>query len=104
MSGQKFGVAGSIALVIGHFSGMLDLIALPVWVGALVERFGFSPQQAGGIVTLFLVGAVVASLIVAPRFNQMNQRRWASTAFAVAAAAFWVHRERRLSFPLHCYI
>ncbi|MGV2104518.1 MFS transporter [Agrobacterium vitis] len=100
MSGQKFGVAGSIALVIGHFSGMLDLIALPVWVGALVERFGFSPQQAGGIVTLFLVGAVVASLIVAPRFNQMNQRRWASTAFAVAAAAFFCASRETALLPL----
>ena len=90
MSGQKFGIAGSIALVIGHFSGMLDLIALPVWVGALVERFGFSPQQAGGVVTLFLVGAVGASIVVAPRFNRLNQKLCASLAFASASAAFFL--------------
>lgn len=90
MSGQKFGVAGATALVIGHFSGMLDLIALPVWVGALVERFQFTPQSAGAVVTLFLVGAVLASLVLAPRFNRMNQRLAASAGFAVAAAAFFV--------------
>ncbi|OLP44991.1 MFS transporter [Rhizobium oryziradicis] len=88
MSGQKFGVAGVTALVIGHFSGMLDLIALPVWVGALVERYGFTPQQAGGLATLFLVGAVCASALVAPRFDRMNQRLAATFGFGVAAAAF----------------
>jgi predicted MFS family arabinose efflux permease len=100
MSGQKFGVAGSTALVIGHFSGMLDLIALPVWVGALVERFGFSPQQAGGVVTLFLIGAVGASVTVAPRFNRLNQKLCASLAFAVAAAAFFLASRETGLVPL----
>ncbi|MGG7518724.1 MFS transporter [Allorhizobium undicola] len=88
MSGQKFGVAGTVALVIGHFSGMLDLVALPVWVGALVERFQFSPQQAGMVVTLFLIGAVIASALAAPRFNSLNRRAFAAGGFAVAAIAF----------------
>lgn len=90
MSGQKFGVAGATALVIGHFSGMLDLIALPVWVGALVERLQFTPQNAGAVVTLFLVGAVLASMVLAPRFNRMNQRLAAGAGFSVAAGAFFV--------------
>ncbi len=30
--------AGLIALVTGHCAGMLDLVALPVWVGALVRH------------------------------------------------------------------
>ncbi|MBB4008531.1 MFS transporter [Allorhizobium taibaishanense] len=89
MSGQKFGLAGSAALIIGNFCGMLDLVTLPIWVGALVERYAFSPQQAGAIVTLFLVGAVTASITVASRFNEMNQRLWAFVGFAAASAAFW---------------
>jgi predicted MFS family arabinose efflux permease len=90
MSGQKFGAAAVAALVIGHFSGMLDLIALPVWVGALVERYGFSPQEAGALATLFLLGAVGASMFCAPRFNTFNQRLVTAAGFGVAAAAFFL--------------
>ncbi len=90
MSGQKFGAAAVAALVIGHFSGMLDLIALPVWVGALVERYGFSPQEAGALATLFLLGAVGASMFCAPRFNTFNQRLVTVAGFGVAAAAFFL--------------
>ncbi|WP_284777895.1 MFS transporter [Agrobacterium sp. lyk4-40-TYG-31] len=100
MSGQKFGVAGVIALIIGHFSGMLDLIALPVWVGALVERFGFSPQQAGALATLFLIGAVIASVIAAPRFNSMNQRVFAALGFALASASFFLASTQTGFIPL----
>lgn len=94
MSGQKFGVAGVAALVIGHCAGMLDLIALPIWVGALVERLTFTPQMAGAVVTLFLLGAVLASVILAPRFNRLNQRMTAGIGFAVSAAAFFIAAER----------
>ena len=94
MSGQRFGAVGAAALVIGHFSGMLDLIALPVWVGALVEHLHFAPQSAGAVVTLFLVGAVLASLFLAPRFNHMNQRAVAGVGFTTAAAVFFVAASR----------
>jgi predicted MFS family arabinose efflux permease len=96
MSAQKFGIAGVAALVIGHCAGMLDLIALPIWVGALVERLSFTPQMAGAVVTLFLLGAVLASIILAPRFNRLNQRMTASIGFAVSAAAFFIAAERSL--------
>lgn len=89
MAGQKYGAGGTAALVAAHCAGMLDLIALPVWVGALVERFGFSPQQAGGIVTLFLLGAVAASVFVAPRLNRINQKLAASAGYGVATLAFF---------------
>ncbi|HBF28204.1 MFS transporter [Rhizobium sp.] len=90
MSGQKFGVGGTAALVIAHCAGMIDLIALPVWVGALVERFGFTPQQAGGIVTLFLIGAFFASAFMAPKLNNLNQRLVATIGYAAAAFAFFI--------------
>ncbi|MBX3643113.1 MAG: MFS transporter [Rubrivivax sp.] len=79
---------GRIALMAGHCAGMIDLVALPVWVGALIAHYGFDPQQAGGLVTLFLAGAVLASVMLAPRFGRLNGRVVAACGFGVAAAAF----------------
>ena len=47
MSTRSIGAAGATALVVAHCAGMIDLVALPVWVGALVERCG------EGVVLLF---------------------------------------------------
>ncbi len=79
---------GRIALMVGHCAGMVDLVALPVWIGALIARYGLQPQQAGTLVTLFLLGAVGSSLLCAPRFQRLPRRAVASGGFAVAALAF----------------
>ncbi len=79
---------GRTALMIAHCAGMVDLVALPVWVGALIERYRFSPQQAGMLATLFLLGAVLSSLFFAPRFNRLNARLATVGGFAVAALVF----------------
>jgi predicted MFS family arabinose efflux permease len=79
---------GRLALTVAHVAGMIDLVALPVWVGTLITAYRFDPQQAGALVTLFLAGAVVASIIFAPRLNSMNGRAMATAGFAAAAAAF----------------
>ncbi len=79
---------GRIALMVAHCAGMVDLVALPVWVGALIERYRFSPQQAGLLATLFLLGAVLSSLFFAPRFNRMNARLAAAAGYAAAALVF----------------
>ena len=36
---------GRIALMVAHCAGMVDLVALPVWVGALIAQYGFSPRR-----------------------------------------------------------
>lgn len=77
---------GRTALIVAHCAGMIDLVALPIWVGALVARYGFDPQQAGGLATLFLAGVVLASLVLAPRFHRLQGRRIASIGFAVSSA------------------
>lgn len=89
METKSIGTATAAALVIAHCAGMIDLVALPVWVGALVARYGFEPQAAGGLATLFLLGAVAASAIFAPRYTRMNQKWVATLGFAVSAAAFY---------------
>jgi predicted MFS family arabinose efflux permease len=80
---------GRIALMIAHCAGMVDLVALSVWVGALIAHYGFDPQQAGGLPTLFLAGAVLASVVLAPRIQRLRGRWVAGVGFAISALAFW---------------
>ncbi|MDM0059149.1 MFS transporter [Variovorax fucosicus] len=77
-----------IALMAAHCAGMVDIVALPVWVGTLIARYGFDPQQAGGLATLFLAGGLTASLVLAPRFNRLRGRWIVPIAYAASAAAF----------------
>lgn len=91
---------GRIALMVAHCAGMVDLVALPVWVGTLISAYKFDPQQAGGLATIFLVGAVLSSLFFAPRFNKINPRAAATTGFALSAAAFGVASTQTGFVPL----
>ena len=79
---------GRLALMVAHCAGMVDLVALPVWVGTLVARYGLAPAQAGLLVTLFLGGAVLASLLVAPRFDRLPSPWVAAVGFGGATLVF----------------
>ena len=79
---------GRAVLLLAHFAGMIDLVALPVWMGALVQHYGYDLEHAGMIVTAFLLGAVAASLVAAPRFNRLPRRLCAMAGYGVAALAF----------------
>lgn len=74
---------GITAIMLAHCAGMVDLVALPVWVGTLVALYGFDPQAAGGLPTLFLIGASIASIVIAPRLNQLNTRLVVVIGFGV---------------------
>ncbi|WP_288408222.1 MFS transporter [uncultured Herbaspirillum sp.] len=76
------------ALMLAHCAGMIDMVALPVWIGALVAQYRFNPQQAGLLVSLFLGGAVLASAIVAPRFDPRTSRLRATLGFSLSAILF----------------
>jgi predicted MFS family arabinose efflux permease len=76
------------ALITGHMAGMIDLAALPVWVGTLIVGYSFLPAQAGGLATLFLIGVVLCNLVVSARFHKMNGRWLAPLGFWIAALAF----------------
>ncbi len=80
---------GRAALMVAHCAGMVDLVALPVWVGTLISRYGLNPQQAGLLATLFLVGAVVASVLLAPLFHRLPGRTVATLGFGLAGAGFF---------------
>ena len=79
---------GKTVLTFAHTAGMVDLVALPLWIGALMQYYRFSPAQAGLTVTTFLLGVVAASMIFAPRFNRMPRRATVTVGFTVAALAF----------------
>jgi predicted MFS family arabinose efflux permease len=85
---NRFGLKGNIALMVSHCAGMLDLVALPLWIGVLVATYQFDPQQAGGLVTLFLIGAVLASVTLAPKFKQLKRRAVASLGFLLSGICF----------------
>lgn len=88
MQTPNLGKAGVAALLVAHCAGMVDLVALPVWMGALIAHHRLDPQRAGALVTLFLAGAVVASVLCAPRFGRLPARALATGGFAVSALAF----------------
>jgi predicted MFS family arabinose efflux permease len=83
-------IRGRTVLTISHVAGMVDMVALPIWVGTLVAHYKFDPQQSGGLVTLFLMAVVLASITLAPRFDQMPRRWMASIGYAVTAIAFFI--------------
>ena len=80
--------AAVAALLTAHCAGMLDMVTLPLWVGALVAWYDFDPQRAGLLATLFLCGQVASSLYFAPRFGRIPQRWAATIGFLVAGLAF----------------
>lgn len=67
---------------------MIDLAALPVWVGTLISGYKFQPAEAGGLVTLFLVGVVVCSVALSPIFHKMDGRWLAPLGFWISAFCF----------------
>lgn len=82
-------VRGRVALGVAHCAGLVDMVALPVWVGALIQHYRFDPQQAGLLVTLFLAGAVLSSLVIAPMFHRLRSGRpLAVVGFTGAALVF----------------
>lgn len=85
-------------LMLAHVAGMIDLVALPLWVGALVQQYGLDFEHAGLTVTLFLVGAVGACLTLAPRFDRLPRRACAVGGYTLAAAGLWMVAHTR-SWP-----
>jgi predicted MFS family arabinose efflux permease len=81
---------GRAVLILAHVAGMIDLVALPLWVGSLMQHHGFSAPQAGLVVTAFLVAVALASLLLAPCLHRLPRGVNASAGFAIGAAAFLV--------------
>lgn len=81
-------LSGQMTLSICHMAGMIDLAALPLWVGALMKFYGLAAPQAGLTVTMFLATVVVSSVVFAPMFTRLRHRVLACLGFAIAGCAF----------------
>lgn len=79
---------GRSVLTLAHVAGMIDMVALPLWIGTLIQHYGYSAPQAGITVTLFLASVAAASLWLAPRFRRLPRWADASFGFALAMQAF----------------
>ena len=77
-----------VTLTICQCAGWVDLIALPIWVGTLITKFKYDPPHAGGLLSLYLIGAAIAGLVFAPRFHGLNARLMAIAGFIVAGLLF----------------
>ncbi|WP_230626243.1 MFS transporter [Cupriavidus necator] len=89
MSRSTETLRGRAALVVGHCAGMIDIVALPVWVGiVLIGQYGLEPQAAGMLATLFLGAVVVSSLFFSPRIRSIRGTVAAPVGFAIAATGF----------------
>ena len=87
---EKNNLGGAVVLCVNHLAGFVDLVILPIWVGVLVQYYKNSPQQAGAIVSLFLVGQVIASLILSTRFDRINKRYlFAAMGYVLAAVCMF---------------
>ncbi|GAB7549473.1 MFS transporter [Cupriavidus basilensis] len=80
---------GWTSLVLCHCSGLIDLVAMPVWIGiVLIGMYGLDPQSAGALVSCFLGAAVLSSAVVSPRVNRIRGAVAVPLGYGTAAAAF----------------
>jgi predicted MFS family arabinose efflux permease len=77
-------------MLLAHVAGLIDLVALPLWVGTLVADYRLDFEHAGMTVTVFLLGVVCASLWFAPRFDRLSPRLCAIVGYAVSAVGLFL--------------
>ncbi|MBB4403173.1 MULTISPECIES: MFS transporter [Rhizobium/Agrobacterium group] len=83
-------IAGRVVLLFCNGAGMLDLVILPLWVGGLIRTYSFDPQVAGGLVTLYLAGMVIANVSAGFLFHRLPARPVVTTGFLIAASCFFL--------------
>ncbi len=85
---ESFG--GRATLFIAFVAGMVDLVALPLWVGGLISSAHFSPQKAGALVSLYIFGVLFANVALGPRFMKVNSRIVACVGFSISTLCFFI--------------
>lgn len=88
---------GKVVLILAFVIGMVDMVSLPIWVGTLMQNYGYSPAQAGITVTLFLLGVVLVSTFLSPKFNKVPRRALTALGFGLASVVFYVISQHAIS-------
>lgn len=78
----------AMPLMVAHCAGLLDMVALPIWIGSLVGHYQLTLVAAGALVTIFLAGVALVSATVSSRFEKADHRQLAAGGFALAATSF----------------
>lgn len=80
---------GIFALTVSHCAGMLDAIALPIWIGVLMTVYAFGPQQSGLLVTLFLLAVTISSVFFSTKFKKFKPKKFVFLGFMIASITFF---------------
>jgi predicted MFS family arabinose efflux permease len=89
--------SGKAVLILAFVIGMVDMVSLPIWVGTLMQSYSYSAPQAGITATLFLLGVVLASAFLSPKFNRLPRRALAALGFGVASVIFYAISQQTMS-------
>ncbi len=83
-------VRGRIGLMVAQVAGTIELAAMPLWVGMLMQAYGMDPQQAGSLVTLYVAGAVIGGFLAARAFGRMRPGRPIAAVGALVGAVVFL--------------
>ncbi|MDE8344982.1 MAG: hypothetical protein POH28_02225 [Acidocella sp.] len=89
MKSTSENLPGRATLLISHVGGMVDLVALPLWISGLIASAHFLPQKAGALVSLYIFGVMISNIALGPRFMRLDGRIVATAGFAVSATCFF---------------
>ena len=92
----------TLALVVTGVVATLVLITMPVFVGGIVDQFGWGDKEVGWLASADMGGSAVASLIVARFVSRLNWRStaWVAIFFVVLGNVISIHMDSVLSLFL----
>jgi len=64
---------------------MIEVGALPLWVGVLMGHYGFDPKEAGMLISLYMGGSVIAGLTIASFFGRLSSGKFIAYVGMVCA-------------------
>lgn len=77
----------SLVIVLVAVTAFTSQMAVPLWVGAVIDSFGFSAETAGTIAAVEFTTVALASFAVAVRIQQFSVRKLCAVGFALLIAA-----------------
>ncbi|MEJ8567966.1 MFS transporter [Elongatibacter sediminis] len=77
----------SIMLVLVACTAFTSQMAVPLWVGAVIDSFGFSAETAGTIAAVEFTTVAIASYTVALRIHRFNVRTLCGIGFTLLITA-----------------
>jgi len=77
----------SIVIVLVAVTAFTSQMAVPLWVGAVIDSFGFSAEKAGTIAAIEFTTVALTSFAVAVRIQRFSVRNLCAVGFALLIAA-----------------